>query len=186
MPVVIAFARGINVGGRNKVKMAELRDCFAELGMRGVRTILQSGNVVFGADETDLGTLKDLLETGMRQRFGFEAQLLLRTPDAFRSALSSQPFSAAQLEAPNKIAVVFLSQDADAAAVASLRETNPGREEIHAAGSELYIFYTDGMARSKLTNRRIEAALNVVASARNWNTCQRLLRLLDEVEAQGS
>ena len=50
---------------------------------------------------------------------------------------------------------------------------------IQAAGKELYIFYTDGVANSKLDNKRIERALNLVGSARNWNTCQRLLKLLD-------
>ncbi len=186
MPVVIALIRGINVGGHKKVKMAEFRDLFAALGMSQVRAILQSGNVVFKTEETDLGRLGELLEAGIRERFGFEAKLIMRTPEAFRAALAALPFDAQQRQEPGKVAVIFLSAAADPQVVEALRQANPGREVMQAAGNELYVFYTDGMARSKLDVKRIERGLEAVASARNWNTCQRLLKLLGEVEAQGN
>ena len=78
--------------------------------------------------------------------------------------------------------IVFLSGAPDERAVAALREDNPGREAISAKGQALYVFYTDGVARSKLDGKRIEKSLGLVASARNWNTCQRLLKLLSEME----
>ena len=95
--------------------------------------------------------------------------------------MARHPFSAEQLKEPRKAAVVFLSDAPVSSAVDALRESNPGREVIHAAGRELYIFYTDGMARSKLDNKRIESRLGLIATARNWNTCLKLQRLLAEV-----
>lgn len=186
MPVVIALIRGINVGGHKKIKMADLRQLFTSLGLRDVRTVLQSGNAVFTTDETDLARLQEQLEAAIRERFGFEVQVLLRGAEDFKVALARHPFTAAQLERGNHAMIAFLSAVPARAAVEALNENNPGREVIRSAGDALYIFYTDGAARSKLDNKRIESALNVVSTARNWNTCQRLLKLLGEVEAQGS
>ena len=186
MPIVISLIRGINVGGHKKIKMADLRDLFSSLGMRQVRTLLQSGNAIFDTDETDLALLKQQLEAGIREHFGFDAQVLLRTPAAFKAAIDRHPFDEQQPQEPGKAAIVFLSDVPARSVVDELRASNPGREVIHANGCELFVFYIDGMARSKLDTKRIKRALNLVGSARNWNTCQRLLKLLEEVEAQAN
>lgn len=182
MPLFISLLRGINVGGRKKIKMADLRDLYSELGFQNTRTLLQSGNVVFETSDTDLAAAGARIEAGIRDRFCFEARALLRTPSAFRATLADQPFSAEQLKRGSHAMIVFLSGAPSQRDVAALRESNPGREAISAAGEALYVFYTDGVARSKLDTKRIESALGLVASARNWNTCQRLLKLLDEME----
>ena len=178
MPTIIALLRGINVGGHKKIKMADLRELFTALGLRRVTTVLQSGNAVFATDETDLAQLQKRLEAGIRERFGFEARVMLRAAGDFKAALARHPFTAAQLDRGSHAMIVFLSAEPAPAAIEALRANNPGREMIRSAGNALYIFYTDGAARSKLDNKRIERALNVVSSARNWNTCQRLLKLL--------
>ena len=184
MPAFVALIRGINVGGRNKIKMADLRQLFTSLGLRQVRTVLQSGNAVFATDSTDLARLRERLEAAIRERFGFEAEVILCGAEDFKAALDRHPFTAAQLERGNHALIAFLSAAPEPAAVEALIEINPGREVVHSAGDALYVFYTDGVARSKLDNKRIERALNVVSTARNWNTCQRLLKLLGEIEAQ--
>ena len=183
MPLYISFIRGINVGGHKKVKMADLRALYLDSGFRDPRTILQSGNVMFKADSADLADVSARIEAGIKQRFGFEARALLRTPADFRAALADHPFTAEQLERGNHAMINFLSGAPSERAVAALVENNPGREAIAAKGQALYVFYTDGVARSKLDGKRIETTLGLVASARNWNTCQRLLKLLREMEA---
>lgn len=182
MPLCISFIRGINVGGRKKVKMTDLRALYADLGFRDPRTLLQSGNVIFAANTADLAAVGARIEAGILQRFGFEARSLLRTPAAFRAALANHPFTAEQLERGSHAMIFFLSGAPDEGAVATLREDNPGREFIAAKGQALYVFYTDGVARSKLDGKLIEKSLGLVASARNWNTCQRLLKLLRDIE----
>lgn len=182
MPLLISFIRGINVGGHKKIKMADLRALYLDLGFHNPRTVLQSGNVIFDAAETDMAAIGARIEAGISRRFGFEAQVLLRTPDAFRAALADHAFSADQLERGSQAMIVFLSAVPDERALAALRENNPGREAISTSAEALYIFYTDGLARSKLDSKRIESSLGLVASARNWNTCQRLLKLLREME----
>ncbi len=182
MPLFISFLRGINIGGRKKIKMADLRDLYFELGFQSPRTVLQSGNIIFEAADADLAEVSARIEAGISRRFGFEAQVLLRRPEAFRAALADHPFTAEQLERGSHAMFVFLSGAPDESALATLVENNPGREAIAAAADTLYIFYADGVARSKLDTKRIESALGLAASARNWNTCQRLMKLLNELE----
>lgn len=180
MTLAVSLLRGINVGGRNKIRMADLRELYADLGMMQVRSLLQSGNVIFETALTDLTSVKQELEAGIRSAFGLDIQVLLRSSEDFEYIMARHPFSAEQLNEPRKAALVFLSDAPESTAVDALRENNPGREFIHAAGRELYVFYTDGMARSKLDNKRIESRLGLSATARNWNTCLKLQRLLAE------
>ncbi|MCY4018312.1 MAG: DUF1697 domain-containing protein [Chloroflexi bacterium] len=182
MPVLISFLRGINVGGHKKIKMADLRGLYTSLGLRDARTILQSGNAVFQTEETDLALVQAKIEEGIRDQFGFDVSVMLRGTADFRSIFDRHPFTVEQGSETKKMVVVFLTSCPSLADVDKLRASNPGREFIHADGSELFVFYTDGQARSKLDNNRIERALGLGSTARNWNTCQRLLKLLDEYE----
>ena len=182
MPLHISFLRGINVGGHNKIRMPDLRQLYESLGLGDVRTILQSGNVVFRTDENNLRDVRRRIEAGILDAFGFEVSAILRSAKEFRNLNARQPFDDGQLSQGGKIAIVFLDGEPSEDALSDLRDSNPGRETIQAHGNELYIFYADGMAGSKLNNKRIESTLKTTASARNWNTCQRLLKLLNEYE----
>lgn len=182
MPLLISLLRGINVGGRKKIKMADLRGLYSSLGLRDPRTILQSGNAIFKTDETDLSLVRAKIEGGIRDHFGFDARVMLRGAADFRSIFARHSFTAEQGGETTKMVVVFLTGCPRPADVDELRASNPGREVIHADGSELFVFYTDGQAKSKLDNNRIERALGLGSTARNWNTCRRLLNLLGEYE----
>lgn len=186
MTIALSLLRGINVGGREKIKMADLRDLYASLGYPNARSLLQTGNVVFDTDEPDLTRVKARLEAGISAAFGFDVPVIMRSPAAFKTIFQRHPFTDEQLNEPSKIVVVFLSGAPSPQSVDALRENNPGREFIGADGRELFIFYTDGQARSKLDNSRIERALDLPATARNWNTCKRLLKLIEEAESQRS
>ena len=186
MPIWIALLRGINVGGHKKIKMADLRQLFDSLGLRDTRTVLQSGNAVFHAPETESARLKTLIEDGIRDAFAVDVTVLLRTAAEFADSILHHPFTEAQLQEKSKVVFCFLSGSANACDVDTLALNNPGREIICAAGSQLYIFYNDGQGRSKLTTNRIERALTLHATARNWNTCHKILTLAEELAGQGS
>jgi len=178
MSIIISLLRGINVGGNKKIKMADLRDLYTSLGFENTQTLLQSGNAIFETDLTDMDTIQQTIADGIQATFGFDVQIILRTPADLEAIIANHPFTDEQLNDPAKIAIVYLDHIPTDEAVIDLRENNTGNEEIHANGRELYIFYSDGMGRSKLDNKRIERTLKVISTARNWNTTNKLLNLI--------
>jgi len=177
MPVYIALLRGINVGGHKIVKMAELKTLCESLGLRDVRTHLQSGNVVFRAKRSDQARLAKKLESAL----SVESKVIVRSADEVRKAIEANPMLADAEREPSHFIVVFLSGQPSTAAMKSLRDAYPGPEPMQLHGSELYIHYGEGMARSKLTNVLIERKLGITGTARNWNTVTRLIVIADEI-----
>ena len=150
-----AFLRGINVGGHNMLRMDDLKALCTSLGYADVRTVLQSGNVIFRAKRA---TAKQLEEaTGVR--------VILRTENELRAVVADNPFET--IRNPGHLHVIFLDKAPTAEAAAKLRAIYKGPEIIH----------VNGAGRSKLTNALIERTLGVAGTARNWNTVTRLLEL---------
>jgi uncharacterized protein (DUF1697 family) len=177
MPVFIALIRGINVGGHKKVKMADLKIACESMGLRNVRTHLQSGNVVFQTTKTDRARLAKELESNLR----VETKIILRTEDELRKAVAANPMLEAAQRAPSAFIVVFLSEKPSAAAMQALRDAHTGPETMQLHGAELYIEYGAGMGTSKLNNALIERKLGVSGTARNWNTVTRLVDMAGEL-----
>lgn len=174
MPVFIALIRGINVGGHKKIRMADLKVSCEALGLRNVRTLLQSGNVVFESDEKDRARLAAQI-VGV---LGVEAKVILRTGAELRKVVDANPMVAEAERAPSRFIVVFLAEKPPAAAMKALRDAYEGPEKMQLHGAELYIEYGSGMGQSKLTNVLIERKLGVAGTARNWNTVTKLLAMV--------
>jgi uncharacterized protein (DUF1697 family) len=171
----VALLRGINVGGRNMVKMDALKAIHESLGFKSVRTHLQSGNVVFQAKSADAARIERALE----KTLGLELTVIVRTAAELREALKRNPLPQ-RLANPSAYVIAFLSAQPQHA---EALDAYTGPEERHLLGRELYIYYGDGMARSKLTNALIERKLGVKATARNWNTVTKLLELCEALES---
>jgi uncharacterized protein (DUF1697 family) len=157
----VCLLRGVNVGGNKKVKMDALRATFESLGYTNVRTVLQSGNVIFDAKarprdlETHLGT-----------------QVVLRTVAEIRAVIAANPYPKEAADDPGHLLVVFLS--APLPSDEPLRKTATDAEKFVAKGKEIYIHFGDGAGRSKLAQILTEKKLGVVCTARNWNTVNKL------------
>ena len=181
MPTYIALLRGINVGGRNKIPMADLREMFASVGFREARTLLQSGNVVFDGLRQSNATLEQLLEAETQARLKFSIDYVVRTATEWKKIITGNPFAAEAKESPSHMVVMCLKTPARSSAVRKLNDEIAGREIVQASGKQLYMVYPDGIGRSKLTNAIIEKKLNVRGTARNWNTVMKLELLTVEV-----
>ncbi len=180
MPTYISLLRAINVGGRNPVKMAALRDLHGSLGLAPVQTLIQSGNVVFKAKERNSKRLKQTLEDAIEKAFGHRPEVILRSTGQLRQIIQRNPWPELAKSDPGRLIVMFLSGSPDQAAQQRLDEKHKGPEVIAYSGEELYLHYPAGMGRSKLTNVLIEKQLRTSGTARNWNT---VTKLLDMAEA---
>lgn len=181
MPVYISLLRGINVGGSKQIRMAELKTLYESLGFGGTQTLLQSGNVVFESETTDPDQIANSIEAGIEQRFGFQSRIIMRTREQWQEVIQHHPFSAGQLAEPSKILVMVLRDAPTTEAVETLIQAHTGPEIIYPGQRELYIFYPEGMGRSKLDHALIERKLKVTATGRNWNTVTKLLALCENL-----
>jgi uncharacterized protein (DUF1697 family) len=178
MAVIISLLRGVNVGGHNLVKMDALRALYESLKLRDAQTYVQSGNVVFRTDERDLVRLARRIEDGIERGFGFRPDVIIRTTAELRDAIARNPFRARPGIEPGKLLVTFLSGDPDPK---DLRiKTHP--EELKISGREVYIYYPDGMGRSKLSWMAIVKALKTTGTGRNWNSVTKLLEIAERLE----
>jgi uncharacterized protein (DUF1697 family) len=175
MPTYIALVRGINVGGHNMVAMQELRKLCERLGLENVRTLLQSGNVVFESASRDAAALEAKLEQETAKKLGVKPAYFIRTADEWASLVKRNPFRAEAERDPGHLLAVVMKHAPGAAAVKALRAAIVGRELVETRGREGYFFYPDGVGRSKLTPNLIEKHLGGGGTARNWNTVLKLL-----------
>lgn len=189
----VALLRGINVGGRNKVPMAELREVVAALGHTGVTTYIQSGNVLFTTADTDTAKLAAALETAIEDRFGLWSSVVVLSREELAEVLAANPYS--DEPNPRLVHVVFRNaepppevRDRIEAAVKAAAAKG-SRDTAHSAGRALYLHTPDGFGRSELAQnlmrimtpppkQKKQAAL--AATARNLATSTKLLSLCEE------
>jgi uncharacterized protein (DUF1697 family) len=176
--VWIALLRAVNLGARNKVPMAGLRQLFEEAGAEDVRTYIQSGNVVFGSRGGRAKELAASIEGRIAQAFGIDVVVLLRTPAELAKIARGNPFLRAGAD-PSKLHVVFLSGKPATKAAAQLDPERSPPGEFRLEGREIYLHLPTGFGRSKLTVDYFERRLDVAATARNWKTVTKLVALAE-------
>ena len=170
----VALLRGVNVGGKNQIAMADLRSLLTRLGFADPQSLLQSGNLVFRGDGKTATQLERVLEAEAARRLGLDTQFFVRSAAEWKAIVGRNPFPDEARRDPARLVVVALKDAPDATRVKALQAAVVGREVVRARGREAYIVYPDGQGRSKLTNALIERVLGTRATARNWNTVLKL------------
>lgn len=177
MTTYIALLRGINVGGHQKVAMADLRDMVTHLGFTNAQTLLQSGNLVFRTAARPAAPLERLLEAAALKRLAVPSDFNVRTAEEWKTIVARNPFPEQAARDPSHLVVMFLKDAPKPADVAALQAAITGRELVRADGRQAYITYPDSIGTSRLTNSVIERKLGVRGTARNWNTVLKLAAL---------
>lgn len=165
--MLIVFLRGINVSGKNMLKMPALEAAFRDWGAADVRSYIQSGNLVCTWAKADRLTIQQKLN----ERFGLEIPVVLRTGAEMTAVVAINPYP--QVE-NGKLMVYFLSAVPDAGKVASLDPQRSPPDEYVVIGKEIYAHCPNGFGKSKLTIDYFEKRLGVTATARNWNTVTKM------------
>lgn len=176
----IALLRAVNVGGTGKIAMADLRAFMEALGFTDVRTLIQTGNIVFESESLTGADLEVFLEEEARNRLGLDTTFIVRTPDEWEDAIKANPFHDKARDDPRRLLVMALKSAPSAENVSALKEFYSGPEPFEAVGRHLYIDYLDGAGNSKLTNVLIERKLDVRGTARNWNTVLKISTMAQE------
>jgi uncharacterized protein (DUF1697 family) len=176
----IALLRGINVGGHKKIAMSDLRLLFEAMGFSEVKSLLQSGNVVFGDDRRTGAEIERLLERETQKRLALEADFFVRTAKEWSGVVAGNPFRREAETDPGHLVAMCLKDTPEKADVRALQAAIAGPEIVRAKGSQLYIVYPAGIGTSRLTNALIERKLGTRGTARNWNTVLKLQALASE------
>ena len=185
MTVYVSMLRGVNVGGSGLIKMEPLREAYESIGLADVRTLLQSGNVLFRSGLTDRQRLVKRIMQEIERRFDLQVEVILRTLAEVASIVDRGPVLSPRAD-KSKLLVMFLSSVPDAAAQAALRKWHKDKELkelLELRGPEIYLYYPEGVGRSKLTGAVIESKLDTAGTARNWNTLLKLVEVGRSLEA---
>ena len=175
MTALAALLRGVNVGGKQSLPMADLRRLLTDLGYGDVQTYLQSGNAVFTTDRTDTDKIAREIEDGVAALGVADPGCLILQPDRLRRVVDANPL-ADQAAEPAKLQVVFLSDPPLPEKVAAIDRAAYLPDVFEAGEREVYVYYPEGIRRTKLTHAFFQKKLEVaVATARNWNTVTALL-----------
>ena len=174
----VSLFRGINVGGHQTVPMNELKELHEALGLKDVVTYIQSGNVVFTSDDADLAQLSRHIEDGFAKKFGFEVKVMVRTSVESQDIIDNNPFQNQTMKEPKLMVVLFLATHPESTAMEDLQKTYVGPEELCLIGQELFVYYPNGIGRSKLSLTLIEKKLKTIGTGRNWNTILQLQKLI--------
>jgi uncharacterized protein (DUF1697 family) len=183
MPVMISMLRGVNVGGHNQVKMDALRTLYESLDLREPQTYLQSGNVVFKTTERDSVALAKRIERAIEKTFGFRTDVVLRTSAQMRDAMAKNPFAQRKNVDPSKLLVTFLAEEPGSTLTSTVLAKKTDPEELRISGRELYIYFPNGMGRTKLNWLAVVKALGTVGTGRNLNSVVKLLEIARRLEA---
>jgi uncharacterized protein (DUF1697 family) len=171
LPRYVALLRGINVGGRRKVPMSDLRESVEALGYTNVRTYIQSGNVVFTAKTGSAAGVRAAIEQRLEHDFGFDVTVLLRTSKELATTLRNNPFD-------TDAYVTFLESVPERARIAAIDAARYAPDEFAAHGREVFIRCPNGYGNTKINNALFERALGLRATTRNYKTVKTLAEWL--------
>jgi uncharacterized protein (DUF1697 family) len=182
MAVVISLLRGINLGAHNRIKMDRLRAIYESLGLRDIETYVQSGNVVFRTAARTLDPLARKIEEDIAREHDIRTLAVLRTCAEWRDVIAGNPFANRTGIDPARLLVSFLAGNPSDEGRRKALAVPTDTEEVRIGGRELYIYYTNGLARPKLSMTAVEKALATMGTGRNWNTVLKLLEIAERME----
>ena len=174
MKTYIALLRGINVSGKNIIKMVQLKQMFEDIGFTDVITYIQSGNIIFSSDETNESILESTISEAIIKTFGFEVPVMVLLPNELNIILKANPFIT---EDNTKLHITLLSKNFDSELIANIDLSKYLPDRCFIIERAVYLFCPNGYGNTKLTNTFFEKKLECTATTRNLKTWMELLKL---------
>jgi uncharacterized protein (DUF1697 family) len=174
MTTHIALMRGVNVAGHQMAAMADLRNLLTKLGFGEVRSLLQSGNLIFQSDGRTPGQIERWLEAETEKKLGLRTDFFVRTATELNQMIANNPFPTEARRDPGHLVAMFLKDAPKPKQVAALLAAITGPERVRVESRLAYIVYPDGIGQSKLTTALLDRKLETRGTGRNWNTVLKL------------
>ena len=175
----VALLRGINVGGKNLIKMTELKLCFEEQGFREVVTYIQSGNVLFTAGDLGPAKLTLRLEEALAAKFNYRAKVVVRSRKQLQAIVERAPDGFGAYPAKFRYDVIFLKEPLTASTAMKSVPTKEGVDQAHAGSGVLYFARLISKATQSKLSRIGSMPIYQNMTIRNWNTTTKLLQMLE-------
>ena len=172
MTTCISILRGINVGGQKKIQMTNLKSLYEELGVKNVRTYIQSGNIIFESNEQK--ELVQHIEQKIFEKYNFHVPVIIRTIDEMEIVLNNNPFLNENNIDESKLHVTFLGKLSSREHIKKIETYNYYPDRFIISEKEVYLYCPNGYGRTKLNNTFFENKLKITATTRNWNTVKKL------------
>lgn len=178
MTTYIALLRGINVSGKNSIKMIELKQLFQDLSCLEITTYIQSGNVIFKNNINDIETLEKIIIKAIYKKFGYTINVIVLTKAELELIFNRNPF----LKLPNidlkKLHVTLLNNVPNLSKIESINNLIATTDDaFKIVDKSIYLYCPNGYGRTKLNNNLFEKKLNASATTRNWRTITKLTEL---------
>lgn len=170
----IALLRGINVGGNNIIKMADLKACFESMGFGGVITYIQSGNVLFDSEDADMGQLTTTIEQKLSEQFSYASRIVLIPQLKLHKIIQSAPEGFGTLPDEYRYDVIFLKPPLTAEETLLKIKTKEGVDFVSAGNGVLYFSRLSSESSQSQMNKMMGTAIYKEMTIRNWNTTTKL------------
>lgn len=181
MTTYISLLRGINVSGKNPIKMESLRQLYESLGFQNVSTYVQSGNVIFNAATADTHQLASTVTAQIKKDFGFEVPIIVLSLEQLKNVVNHQPFSHEQAIDPAFLHITFLDSRPGSYELKTIEEKKQAGEKLVISDDAVYLYCPNGYGKTKLHNTFLEKRLKVTATTRNWKTTLQLLQIAESL-----
>jgi uncharacterized protein (DUF1697 family) len=175
----VALLRGINVGGKNLIKMAALKTCFEGVGLQDVHTYIQSGNVLFSAAGSDQAKLTKQIEDALSEMFSYRSRVVIRSLKQMKEIVKAAPKDFGSDPATYRYDVIFLKEPLTAVQAMKSISTKEGVDQAFAGKGVLYTSRLISLATQSRLTRMIGTPVYQSMTIRNWNTTTKLLNMME-------
>jgi uncharacterized protein (DUF1697 family) len=180
MSAYISLIRGINVSGQKKIKMDELRKLYEDLNFKNVRSYIQSGNILFDDKSKNQNELAKKIEKKISEHFGYDVSLFVLTPDELKDIRNKNPFVNRKDVDLSRLYVTVLLDKPDNNLTKKINSADYHPDEFIITDKTIYLYCPVSYGNSKLSNNFFENKLKVIATTRNWNTVNELIKMANE------
>jgi uncharacterized protein (DUF1697 family) len=177
----VTFLRGINVGGRRKLQMKDLVKLLEGAGFDQVQTYIQSGNIVFDYEESNISKISDKIKNLIKEKYGYDVPVITISKSEFSTIVENNPFLSRTGIDLKQLYVAFLDKSPESKIISEFHKIDVEPDEAKIIERSVYVKLEGLTKDTKLTNNFIESKLMTEATTRNWNTVMKVNSMLGNI-----